>query len=257
MRILSLPIAILLAACVYIPFRRTAARVADAVRALYGRFLLLFTRKSGKTDEQLAFPLFLLVFGGACQLIGGLHMLLAALVLAPVFSALSLLPQAARAKEELDSGALSSNIAEYEAKVRSLCAALGPAFATDMVAPMLLYALGAPIHMGCVLTSAYLAARALHDAHPAAMRTVRVIGIPCAAVTRGLLLLCSCVVGKNPLHAKGDTLRELMLSILDLTTGSANSRDPVAGDITQAVFLLCFVSAFLCAALVVALVSFC
>ena len=48
-----------------------------------------------------------------------------------------------------------------------------------------------------------------------------------------------------------------MLSILDLTTGSANSRDPVAGDITQAVFLLCFVSAFLCAALVVALISFC
>ena len=32
-----------------------------------------------------------------------------------------------------------------------------------MVAPMLLYALGAPIHMGCVLTSAYLAARALHE----------------------------------------------------------------------------------------------
>lgn len=257
MRILALPVAIALALLIYLPLPKAGTFIAREIQRLYARFLLLFTRKSGKADEEMAFPLFLLLTGGVCQMIGGLHFAAAGAVMTPLFCAFAALPQAVRVKNELDSGALSSNIAEYEARVRSICAQLAPAFSTDLFAPMLLVALGTPIHMGCVLGGAYLAARALCDQYAGARRLVAIINKPVTRVTRAMLLLCSCVVGKNPFHAHGETLRELMLSIQGIAGDVNDSHAPVAGDIAQAVFLLCFAAGFLLFALTAALFSFC
>ena len=80
MRILVLPLALAFAACLYLPCPQAAGWIADAIRRLYLRFLSPFTRKSGRRDETLALVLFLLLAGGLCQLIGGIHVVLAALV---------------------------------------------------------------------------------------------------------------------------------------------------------------------------------
>ena len=257
MRILALPIALLLALLLYLSLPGTGTFIAREISRLYAGFLRLFTRKSGKADEEIAFPVFLLVAGGFCQLVGGLHFAAAGAVMAPLFCAFSTLPQAARVKKELDSGALSSNIAEYEGRVRSVCAQLPPAFSTDLFAPILLVSLGTPIHMGCVLGGAYLAARSLCDTCAAARRLTAIVNRPVTAVTRAMLLLCSCVVGKNPLHAHGETLQALTLSILGIAGGMDDSHAPVAGDIAQVVFLLLFAAALLSLALIIALFAFC
>lgn len=257
MRILSLPAAVVLACCLYLPFPQAAGHIARAVQRLYARFLSLFTRKDGRTDDDLAFPLFLLLAGGVCQLIGETHFLAAGALMAPLFGALSLLPQAVRVKNSLDSGALSRNIAEYEARVRSVCAGLAPAFSVDLVAPMLLIALGTPLHMGCLLGGVYLALRALCDQQIHARRAAAAIARISNAALRAMMLLCSCVVGKNPFHASGDTLRELTLSILGIAGEADDTHAPVAGDIAQAAFLLCFSSLLLGLALCLVLFSFC
>ena len=80
---------------------------------------------------------------------------------------------------------------------------------------------------------------------------------PAWAVMRGMLLLCSCVVGRNPLRAHGDEPRALLLSILGIAGDGTDTHAPVAGDIAQAVFLCCFASALLCLMLTVALLPLC
>ncbi|MBR2943058.1 MAG: hypothetical protein IKB82_06635 [Clostridia bacterium] len=257
MRILSLPIALILAACLYLALPAAAQPVHAFVQALYARFLRLFTRKDGKSDDELAFPLFMLVFGGVCQLVGGLHILLTGLVTAPLFRAYAPIPEAFKVKDQLDSGVFSRNIGEYDARVRSTCAAFGPVFVTDMCAPLLLIALGTPIHMGCVLGGAYLCARALSDRHPAAHRTVALISRAAWQVMRVLWHLCAGLVGRSPGHAHGEDARTLLLSILGIAGDADDTHAPVSGDITQAVFLCLCTTALLTLMLCIALFSLC
>ena len=70
MRILVLPLALIFAACLYLPFPKAAERLADTVKRLYLRFLAPFTRKSGRRDETLALVLFMLLAGGVALMIG-------------------------------------------------------------------------------------------------------------------------------------------------------------------------------------------
>ena len=257
MRILALPLALTLSFCLYLPLPRAAEGLGRGVDRLYTAFERLLSQSSKRLDGQLILGLFLLLFGGACQLAGFWHPLAAAVVTAPLFSALTLLPQAVRAKEELDSGVLSRDIEGYEARVRSVCASLGPAFVTDLCAPLLILALGTPLRLSCALGGIYFALRALCEQEPQARRAVALIRRPAWAVMRGMLLLCSCVVGRNPLRAHGDDPRALLLSILGIAGDGTDTHAPVAGDIAQAVFLCCFASALLCLMLTVALFPLC
>ena len=257
MRMLALPLALVLGFCLYLPLPRAAERLAHGVARLYAAFLRPLSREKRPCDERLAFALFLLLAGGVCQLLGGWHSVATAVVTAPLMSALTLLPQAAAAKEELDSGALSRDTEGYEARVRSVCASLGPAFVTDLCAPLLMLSLGMPLRLSCALGGVYLALRALCDEAPQARRAVALLRRPAWAVMRGMLLLCSCVVGRNPLRVRGDEPRALVLSILGIAGDGTDTHAPVAGDIAQAVFLCCFCSALLCLMLTVALFPLC
>ena len=257
MRILVLPLALLFAACLYVPFPRAAEYLADAFRRVYLRFLAPFTRKSGRRDETLALVLFLLLTGGVCQLIGGLHVLLGGLVMAPVLCTYAMFPEAAAIKDQLDRGVYARDIGEYDARVRSACAAFGPSFTSDMAAPLLLIALGTPLHMGLALGGAYFAARVLSDECPAARRVVMLCVRPAWAVMRFLLHLCSGVVGRSPFQAHGDTARELLLSVLGIAGTAEDTHTPVSGDIAQAIFLCMFCTVLLTLMLCVALFSFC
>ena len=123
MRILVLPFALIFAACLYLPFPRAAESLADHIKRIHLRFLAPFTRKSGRRDETLALVLFLLLTGGVCQLIGGIHVLLGGLIMAPVLCTYAMFPEAAFIKDQLDRGVYARNIGEYDARVRSACAA--------------------------------------------------------------------------------------------------------------------------------------
>lgn len=257
MRMLALPLALVLGFCLYLPLPRATQGLANGVTRLYAAFLRPLTRGKRPCDERLAFALFLLLAGGVCQLAGGWHPVATAVVTAPLMGALTLLPQAVAAKEELDSGAFSRDTEGYEARVRSVCASLGPAFVTDLCAPLLILALGMPLRLSCALGGVYFALRALCDQAPQARRAVALLRRPAWAVMRGMLLLCSCVVGRNPLRVRGDEPRALLLSILGIAGDGTDTHAPVAGDIAQAVFLCCFCSALLCLMLTVAPLPLC
>lgn len=257
MRILVLPLALAFAACLYLPFPRAAEWIADAVKRLYLRFLAPFTRKSGRRDETLALVLFLLLAGGICQLIGGLHVIAAGVVMAPLLCTYAMMPEAASIKDQLDRGVYARDIGEYDARVRSTCAAFGPSFTSDMVAPILLIALGTPLHMGCAFGGAYFTARILSEQNPAARRVVMLLVRPAWAVMRFLLHLCSGVVGRSPFQAHGDSARELLLSVLGIAGNAEDTHTPVSGDIAQAIFLCMFCTCLLALALCIALFAVC
>lgn len=257
MRMLTLPLSLLLGFCLYLPLPRAWGALCALAEGLYGRFLRLFTRRNGQRDEPLALALFLLLAAGLCQLAGGLHPVAGAVLMAPLFGALSLLTPAARLKDELDSGAYARDTAGYEARVRAACASLGPAFTGDACAPLVLLALGTPLHAGCALGGAYFALRALGSACLPAQRILCRLLRPVQALERGLLRLCSCVVGRNPARAHGADVTALLLSILGIAGDETDTHAPVSGDIAQAIFLCCFAALFLCLVLTLALFPLC
>jgi len=254
---LALPLALVLAFCLYLPLPQAADAFVRGTGRLYTAFLRLLSRGKRPCDASVSLALFLLLLGGVCQLVGGLHPISAGVLTAPLFCALTLLPQAVHAKEELDSGVLSRDIEGYEARVRGVCAALAPAFVTDAFAPMLLLAIGTPLHLSCALGGMYFGLRALCEREERARRAVALVRRPAWAVTRAMLLLCSCVVGRNPLRAHGDEPGALLLSILGIAGDETDTHAPVAGDIAQAVFLCCFAAALLCVMLTTALFPLC
>ena len=86
MRILALPLALTLSFCLYLPLPRAAEGLGRGVDRLYTAFERLLSQSSKRLDGQLILGLFLLLFGGACQLAGFWHPLAAAVVTAPVES---------------------------------------------------------------------------------------------------------------------------------------------------------------------------
>ena len=63
---------------------------------------------------------------------------------------------------------------------------------------------------------------------------------------RALLLLCAPLAGRSPFRVAGRRARERLMSILGLDEGGADDHPPVAGDVTQGVFLCCLCLALLC-----------
>ena len=248
MRIFAVPAAVLLACCLYMPFPAARDMLFRIANRGYAAVLRRFTRRTGKTDDAPALTVFLLMIGGSLALLGALHPLLSMVLMAPAFTGLYILPGCASTKHELDSGAYVRDIPAYESLVRETCASLAPAFITGVIAPMIVCAAGMPLHLGAALGGLYIALQALSDQLPTVKRVILALHRFSERIFVFFLLLCSGVVGRNPLRTKGRRAQDRLLSILHIAPGE-NGRAPMAGDIAQGVFLCCFASFILCFAL--------
>lgn len=249
MRMLALPAALLLACCLYLPLPRAREAIARALDGLYALVLRLFTRKNGQTDDAPALLMYLLLLGGVSALLCAVHPLLSAVLAAPLFDGLAPLPQCARVKDELDSGKYAKDIPAYEALVRKTCASLAPAFVGGVIAPMLLCAVGMPLYLGCAPGWILAALMRRRADSPAADRIAKAALRISESVFCAMLLLCSGVVGRNPLRTQGRGAQDRLMNILGIAGNASDTHAPMAGDIPQGVFLCGFISVLLCAVL--------
>lgn len=244
MRIFAVPAAVLLACCLYLPLPLARNALYAALRRLYTPVLRAFSRKGGKADDTLALIAFLLLMMGAL-LLAALHPLVAAVLMALSFTGLSVLPSCAKIKAELDAGTYARDIPAYEALVRETCTSVAPAFSKEVFAPLILCAAGMPLHMGPSLALAYAALCALSDQQPLAARIAATIQRFASRVFRAFILLCSGVVGRNPLRTQGRSDEARLLSILGIGGDGTDTHAPMAGDIPQGIFLCGFAAAVL------------
>ena len=165
----------------------------------------------------------------------------------PLFSGFSPLPACSNTKQEFDSGRFSKDIPEYERRVIAACEPLGEAFAHRVAAPMLLCALGMLLHLGGAIGWLYAALCANRESIPFAGRILAYIERIGEGAINAILLLCAGLVGRNPLRVGGEGTKEKLLHILSLKGEIDHA--PIAGDITQAIFLCCLCTGLLCAAL--------
>jgi len=249
MRIFAVPAALALACCVYMPLPAARDFLFRQLSRAYDAVLRLFTRRTGRTDDMPALLSFLLLLGGALALLGAIHPLLSMALMAPAFTGLCALPECARIKDELDSGKYARDIPAYEALVRSACLSLAPAFVQGVIAPLLLGALGMPLHLGAALTGVYLSLQSLSDRLPACARICAAIHRLSERIFVFFLALCAGAAGRNPLRTRGRTAGDRLLSVLGIAGTSSDTHAPMAGDIAQGVFLCAFSGAILCFAL--------
>lgn len=254
MRLFILPAAIALAACLYLPLPQAAGYLTAGLRALCGKAVSLFTQRHAKRPEDAALALCCVLVFAAAALLSLAHPIACALLAAPLFSAWAVLPACAGAKETLDAGAYESDIPAYEDIVRSTCARLATPFVHDMIAPMLLCALGIPLHLGSAPGWLLLMVSSVQPQSTPPRVFAMLVRRASAAVLRFMLRLCSCAVGKNPLRARGDTPRALLLNILGIAGDETDTHAPMAGDIAQAVFLFALITLLL-TGLIVALLA--
>ena len=259
---MKLPIALLpalslaLAFALYLPLPAAGAQLARLPRALHARLARALTYRKKTPDPRLTLGLLLLLILAAGAFAGALPTLLQAVLCAPALGAIALLPPSAAVKRELDSGVLAHDTAAYEARVRGTCAALAPSFVSDGTAPLLLCALGAPLGLSVALVWAYAALRALCGEDALALRIVTLLLRPADAVLRTLLLLCTPLAGRSPFRITGRRARERLMSILGLADDGTQDHSPVAGDVTQGVFLCCLCLVLLCVIEGLALLTF-
>lgn len=253
MRILAVPAALLLALCLYLPLPNAGKWLHVAMRRLYALFLRAFTRKSGQADETPALVTCVLVLGGVLMLLSALHPAVAAVLMAPVFTGLCALPGCAGVKDTLDSGAYAGDIPAYESIVRKACASLAPAFVGGVAAPLLLCAVGTPLHLGPSLGMAHLLVHSLAPQQPTCARILHALHRLVERLFCAFMVLCSCVVGRNPFRTGGHGAEGRLLSILGIAGDRTDTHAPMAGDIPQGIvlcgfsaFLLCFVLCALC-----------
>ena len=246
MRILAIPAAILLACCIYMPLPAVREFFLRLTVRGYDLTLRLFTRRDGHTDDAPALAVYLLALGGAFALLGAIHPLVSMLLMAPVFTAPAVLPGCARIKDELDSGKYARDIPAYEALVRDTCVSLAPAFIQGLIAPMILCALGMPLHLGAAFGAVYTAVSALAQRLPRCARAADLIRRTGERVFIAMILLCSGAVGRNPLRTRGAGASGRLLSVLGISEDGTQTHAPMAGDIAQGIFLCGFASLILC-----------
>lgn len=246
MRAFVLPAALLLGFLFYVFFPGAAALPDKGLRAAYAAWQRLFTRKSGRVDAFPAALSMALLLGGTMTLLSAVHPVLCALLLFPLFSAPAVLPACAALKEELDSGKYVADTTAYERLVREGCRSLIAPLSLEGILPMLLCALGLPLHLGAgfgwtarCLLSINLEGTPFPRAKDALERFAR-------RLTRWLLLVCCCVLGRSPMRTKGDEPEDRLLSILGIAGDETDTHAPVAGDLSLAGFLCCFTLCFFC-----------
>lgn len=243
MRILALPAAALLACFLYPIVPQAVSWRKQLLDRLYTLVLRAFTRKSGKTDDSPALLAFVLLLAGCAALLSAVHPLIEALLIAPLLSGLSIFPECAANKAELDSGRYARDIPAYEARVREICASVAPAFVSGVCAPLLVCAAGMPLHLGAALGWTLAALRIRQDSHPLAQRIVSRIDRITDAVFRAFLILCSGIAGRSPFRTQGKDAQARMMNIIGIAGDSTDTHAPMAGDISQAAFLCSFAAA--------------
>lgn len=239
MRIFAVPAAILLACCVYMPL----PAAANQPPRLLARGYALMQRALAR-DEKAALFAYLLALCGVLTIVCAVHPLISMALMAPAFTGVCILPRCAQVKGELDSGQYARDIPAYESLVRETCASLVPAFAHGVIVPMLLGALGMPLHMGAPLCMAYLCVCALD--HPACVRIANALRRTGERLLVVFMLLCAGAVGRNPLRTKGDSPEARLISTLNIAPDTPHARAPMAGDIPQGIFLCALASFVLC-----------
>lgn len=244
MRLLILPAALLLGAALYTNFPQMQEILPTLLRRGYSHVCRLFLGKDGKADERSAQLVFFLALAASAIFLSAIHPLIAMAAAAPLFSGFALLPACAKVKQELHSGAFSKDIPEYERRVIAACAPLGDAFAHHIAAPLLLCALGLPLSLGCALGWVYMGLCAFDKEFPWCSRVLRPIRQAGETALVSLLLLCAGLVGRNPLRVGGKSASEKLMHLLCLEGDVDHA--PIAGDITQSIFLCCLSAALLC-----------
>ena len=244
MRMLALPAALLLSAALYTLVPGTKTWLNQRLYALPGTIEQNIIKRH-QTPDRISI-LFIYIAGLVIfpTLIGAIHPIATAIVMALLFTGFSPLPAAAKIKQELDSGKYIKDIPEYERQVLAACSPLGKAFALEVAAPMLLCALGMPMHLGCALGWVYVGLRAAREAVPAADQIVSPFERAGDGVTVFLFHLCAGLMGRNPLRIGGRGAGEKLMHILSLDGEIDHA--PISGDILQAMFLCCFSAALLC-----------
>ena len=251
MRTLVLPAALALAFALYFALPGVYDALVRLLGALYARLLRLYTGKGSAGVSALAAyaAVIILVIAG----ISSIHPIAAALLIAPLFGALARVSRAAAVKRDLDGGSHAGDIAAYEALVSDTCAQLAPAFAAEAFLPLLLCALGLALHLGGALGWAALGLRAVSSKNEHARRILAPLDRAGDRVLHALMLLCACLVGRNPFRTKGTDARARLLSVLGIANDATRAHAPMAGDIAQAAFLCCFCLCLLCLALTLVL----
>ena len=247
MRSLVLPTGLALAFVLYFALPAAYGALIGPLRALYARLLRLCTSKQGAEVSALiayaAVIILVIAFASA------IHPVISALLIAPLFGALSRIPPAAAVKRGLDGGSHAGDVAAYEALVSDTCAQLAPAFAAEAFLPLLLCALGLALRLGGALGWAALGLRAVSSENRYARRVLAPLERAGERTLFALMLLCSCLVGRNPFRTKGDGVAARLLSVLGIAGDNTRVHPPMAGDIAQAAFLCCFCLCLLCLAL--------
>ncbi len=247
MRMLILPAALLLGAALYSLLPALGDRLCGGLRALLRQVQRVFTTKRGRTDGRSALAVYLLAFAAAATLVSAIHPLFSALAMAPLFAGFSVLPQATAAKLDLDSGVYAKDAPAYERRVMDACRPLGGAFARGIAAPLLLCALGLALRMGGALAWVFAGLRAVREEAPAGEKALLAIERAGDTAMVILLRLCAGLVGRSPLCIGGQGAGEKLMHILSLEGETDHA--PIAGDITQGVFLCCLCAGLLCALL--------
>ena len=244
MHMLALPAALLLGAALYTNISSAQNALPAALRALLDKIRRLFASKKGEPDERSALIVYFLALAAAAILLCAIHPIAAALVMAPLFPGFAPLSAAAKTKQALDSGKFSKDIREYERRVLAACAPLGEAFALNICAPLLLCALGMLLRVGGALGWLFMALCAVKEELPAGRRIIHPIQRAGDGIFTAILLLCSGLVGRNPLRVGGRGAGEKLMHILGLQGEIDHA--PIAGDILQAMFLCIMSAGLLC-----------
>ena len=255
MRLLAYPAALVLAFILYLSCPKLAPLVLSLPKKLLPPLTRLDQRFS-RPPYAVSYPVYLLLFFLVGLLLGLIHPAVSAVTMALPLLGLASIPASGAVKRKLDSGAFEKDIPAYEAKVRNTCAALVPEFVAHLCAPLLLMALGMPLHIGSALGWAYLALCSSCAEIPKADQLLGSIVHAADKVFSALLVLCSGVVGRNPFRTGGHGAQSRLMNILGITDDDHATHAPVSGDISQAAFLCCFCICLLCLMLTLALISF-
>lgn len=245
MRMLALPAALLLGVVLYTLVPNAKTWLNKRLCTLPETIRQNIMKRHQDPDETSV--LFILIIGfilfpASLSLI---HPVAAALVMTPLFSFFALMPECFLAKRELDSGKYVKDREAYENRVVHCCEALGKALVPCLMTPLILCAIGMPLHLGGALGWTYAALRLLEIKSP---RLIRILALPDRmgnAVAVFLLRLCAGLFGRNPLRISGEDTEETMLNLLGLQEESDHA--PISGDISQAAFACCLCAFLLCA----------
>ena len=245
MRMLALPAGLMLGALLYTLFPGVKSWLNRRLQALPAIIEQNAIKRHQKPDVRSTLFVYLIFPVLFPTLLSLIHPIGAALVMAPLFSFFALMPEGFAAKRELDSGQYVKDREAYENRVVHCCEALGEALVPCLMTPILLCAVGMPLHLGGALGWAYAALRLIDVKEPLVIRILALLERAGDAVAVFLLHLCAGLFGRNPLRIGGEGAEETLLNLLGLE--GENDHAPISGDISQSAFACCLCAFLLCA----------